>query len=263
MTKKILATLFMALCAVGGLFAQIQMSAGGGIIGVNGAIYSSYKPKDGFSDEYDYLAGKDTASKYSEKKYTNNFNDYGAFAFFDFTYAMAEISILFGRAPYFDLSSSPDFLTMLDATKLGLGLYGKFPFAATKSLSIAPMLGLQFDVVLGATTTPLGGSVASGDKDKYTGVLLYDGKKDEDGNPKPKGGTPLDLSTLAIKLGADGRYSLTDQLFLDTQLMWGIHIDSVQVDSWKKWLSDFKADWGELSTFTHSATFKVGVGYRF
>jgi len=176
--------------------------------------------------------------------------------FFDFTYAMAEISILFGRVPYFSLPS-PE---MLDATKLGLALYGKFPFAATKSLSIAPMLGLQFDVVLGATT-PLGGSVASGDKEKETGVLLYDGK-DEEG-PKLKAGTPLDLSMLAIKLGADARYSLTEQLFLDTQLMWGFHLDSTQVDSWKKWLSDFKSTAGDFSMFSHSATFKVGVGYMF
>jgi len=260
MTKKFLAAMFVALCAVGGLFAQTpQMSAGGGIIGVNGAMYSSYKPTGGFSDK-DTLAGKETSSDYTEKKYTNNFNDYGAFAFFDITYIMAEISLLFGRAPYMDPNmESP---TMLDATKLGLALYGKFPLAAGKSLSIAPMLGLQFDVVLGATTS-LGGSVTSGDTEKYTGVLLYDGK--DEGSWKLKSGTPLDLSTLAIKLGADARYGLTDQLFLDTQLMWGIHIDSVQVESWKKYLSDFKTaeSGGELSTFSHSATFKVGVGYRF
>jgi len=262
MTKKGVAALFVALCAVGGLFAQIpQMSAGGGVIGVNGAIYSSYKPTNGFS-ERDLLAGKDTFSSYSEEKHTDNFNDYGAFAFFDITYAMAEISILFGRAPYFDIISLGG-LTMLDATKLGLALYGKYPFAVGRSLAIAPMLGVQFDVALGATTS-LGGTVTSGNKDKNppTGVLLYDGKENN-GSAKLKNGTPLDLSTLAIKMGADARYSLTEQLFLDTQLMWGIHMDSTQVESWKKCMSDFKATAGELSTFSHSATFKVGVGYRF
>jgi hypothetical protein len=149
---------------------------------------------------------------------------------------------------------------MLDTTKLGLALYGKYPFAVGKSLTIAPLLGLQFDIVLGATT-PLDGAVTSGDKDKRTGVLLYEGKEGD--TPKLKNGTPLDLSALAIKLGADARYSLTDQLFLGTQLMWGVHLDSVQVESWKKAMSDFKAVAGELSTFSHSATFKVGIGYRF
>jgi hypothetical protein len=258
MTKKVLAVLFIAMCAAAGIFAQVpQMSAGGGLIGVNGAMYSTYKPAGGFSAP-DPLADKET-DIYSELKSTDNFNDYGVFAFFDITYAMAEISLLFGRAPYFDIYS-PGYLTMLDTTKLGLALYGKYPFAVGKSLTIAPLLGVQFDVVLGAAT-PLGGAVTSGDKDKGTGVLLYEGKEGD--NLKLKNGTPLDLSALAIKLGADARYSLTDQLFLGTQLMWGVYLDSVQVESWKKALSDFKAEAGELSTFSHSATFKVGIGYRF
>jgi hypothetical protein len=257
MVKKTLLVLALAACAAGMAFAQpeFKLSAGAGIIGANTWAHGKFSFKDEQLDA-DALVGRPGIRdiKYSEATETTPGYDFGGFLFFDATYAEFDVMLGIGKlSPLFDY----------DAFKLALALYVKYPFAAGDSgVTIAPILGAQFDMALSAKDA-FGNEVKKGDKDKGTGVLLYDGK--ENGQPKFKNGSVFDFSTVAIKLGVETKAPLAEKLYLSAQALWGITFDSVYMTASKKLVDDFLYDTGtpKLETFTHGVTFKVGVGCTF
>jgi hypothetical protein len=115
-----------------------------------------------------------------------------------------------------------------------------------------------------AAKDDFGNAVEKGDKDKDTGVLLYDGK-DDNSSPKLKNGTVFDYSTIAVKLGAEAKAPLSEKLFLSAQALWGITFNSAADESWRKAYADFYDSFGtpKLDIFTHGVTFKLSVGYTF
>ena len=238
-----------------GLFSIGAGITGSGTWAINTTNYKNDQvTNDALADEANF--------KYKKQSSTNGAVDFGGFLFFDATYAEFDVTLGGGKAYALSVGSSGAYPEQVDAFKLGLALFGKYPFAIGDSgLTIAPLLGVQADLVL-AATTQYGNTVAAGDKNKYTGVLLYDGK--ENGMPKIKNGTPFDLSTIALKLGAEAKYPLSEKLYLDAQWLWGITFDSAVITSYKSFTSDFASSMGidSVEIFMHGTTFKLGVGYR-
>jgi hypothetical protein len=262
MVKKTLLVLVLAACAAGMAFAlpEFKLSAGAGIIGANTwqVVTESWKNEQTASNDF---VGKPNPGdiKYTKKTGTHAGYDFGGFLFFDATYAEFDVTIGGGKVEIY----SPNGTGQYDATKLGLALYGKYPFAVGDSgVTIAPLVGAQFDMVL-AAKDDFGNAVEKGDKDKDTGVLLYDGK---DGTAaKYKNGTVFDYSTIAVKLGAEAKAPLSEKLYLSTQALWGITFNSAAVESWRKAYADFydSSSTPKLDIFTHGVTFKLSVGYTF
>ena len=246
---KRFAAVFLAFIGVGAaLSAQDRLfSVGGGLIGVNNwMVFTNTFDKERSDDT---LAGD---SKMSKSTNIGNALDFGGYAFFDATYGEFDLIISGGKAFY---GSGGGGDGALDAVKLGLALYGKYPIKIGSSgLSIAPMAGIQYDIVLGAFTAG-GNPVQPGNKTKGTGIFVYGGKDDP-----AKEGTLMDLNTLSLKLGADARYFFTEQLFLDSQILWGVVFDSTSVAGLRQSLKDADA---KTDIFTHGVTFKLGLGYRF
>ena len=263
MAKKVVFVLILAAAAAGIGFAQEGgkkrlFSAGAGLIGVNNRTSLTQKYRAEQTDN-DYLADE-RPYKYDKLKKSSNLNDIGAFLFFDATYAEVNLSISGGKAAYI---RSGEQLQALSATKLGLGLFGKYPFRIGKSaLSIAPMAGIQYDIVLSAKTE-YGNPIKKGNRTNGTGLLLYDGW-----NAPRKEGSAFDFSTLAFKLGEEARYPLGEKLYLNAQWLYGITLNSAQMSSRKKYYEDNADHYPngydrKIGLFTQGSTFKLGLGYAF
>lgn len=254
--KKTLLVVLLVALAAGTVFAlpEFKLGAGAGIIGAGNWQSLTTERVVAQPENKNSLVGGGTENR-SETKALSPLYDFGGFLFFDATYAELDVTLGGGKA--FDGQG------LYDAFKLGLALYGKYPFAIGDSgISIAPLVGVQFDMVLSAQDD-YGNKVQKGDKSKGTGVLLYDGK--DGSNPKYKEGSAFDFSTLSLKLGAEAKAPLAGNLYLSTQAMWGITFDSAYITAQKKLMDDFGAIMNvkDVKTFNHGVTFKVGVGCTF
>ena len=268
MAKKVVFLMVLAAAAAGVGFAQDEeesegktrlFSAGAGLIGVNNRLFAKTEYAQERTQD-DNLAAKEDY-KYDKLSNSYNLNDIGGYLFFDATYAEVNLSIAAGKVAYVENS-----VQTLNATKFGIGVYGKYPFKVGKrGLTIAPMAGIQYDLTL-AAKTQYGNAVANGDKDKRTGVLLYDGK-DANGRPEYKDGSVSSFNTLAIKLGAQARYPLGERLYLNAQWLYGITLNSAYLKSVEDAQKDFYEadDEGSYKTsfFTHGSTFKIAAGFAF
>ena len=250
MKKSISVLVLFALVAAGAI-AQ-QFSFGVGIIGVNNLGIATTTFKDEQVNPWgDPMVGKDEI-KYKKSTNTAQAIDFGGFLFFDATYAELSISLGGGSLHWM----YPEY----NAFKMGLGLLGKFPIEVGGSgLTIAPLLGIDYDIVLGAQDE-YGNKVAAGDKDKGTGIILYDGK--ENNIPKLKNGAVSDFSALSLKLGAEAKFPITDSMYLSSQFLWGIRFNSAYETALLNQQNDSGGDNFSSELFTHGTTFKLAVGFK-
>jgi opacity protein-like surface antigen len=120
---------------------------------------------------------------------------------------------------------------------LDIGLLGKYPFAVNEKLSVFPLLGITYRVVLSA--------------------------KDEDGNQYQNSDgddAQGDFSALWFKLGGGLDFSFTDHVFLRGEALYGLRfanmVENDLVDSIPS-AADPKTLLG------HGHEVKIAVGYRF
>jgi hypothetical protein len=163
----------------------------------------------------------------------------GGFAFFDATFA--ELSLGFfggGGTAKTEYPGQPDGESDMSFMGLDIGLLGKYPFVINDKLTVFPLLGITYRVMLSA--------------------------KDEDGNQyKNSDGddAPGDFSALWFKLGGGVDYSFTNAIYLRGELLYGLRLankfENDMVDNYDLPGVDAKTLLG------HGLEIKVAVGYRF
>jgi opacity protein-like surface antigen len=148
------------------------------------------------------------------------------------------------KTPYFGgggkmKNEEPGLTEESDMSVMGLdiGLLGKYPFAVNEKLSVFPLLGITYRVVLSV--------------------------KDEDGNKIDDSGLADsgDFSALWFKLGGGLDFSFTDQVYLRGEALYGLRL----ANKFEKDMVDMFDEPG-VDTKTllgHGLEVKVAVGYRF
>jgi hypothetical protein len=164
----------------------------------------------------------------------------GGFAFFDATYAEVSLGFFSGGGTMdYDMRGFFEGEADMSVMGLDIGLLGKYPFAISEQLTVFPLLGIAYRIMLSAEDE-------DGDQIKN---FATGGKDDVAG----------DLSALWFKLGGGLDYSFTDQIYLRGGLLYGLRLANAfeydAVDAYKA--MDPKTRLG------HGLEIKVAVGYRF
>lgn len=219
MAKKGLLVLVLAAIIVGGAYAQIisqiSFSAGGGgfIGGDFGGGYEGSSDYGKVSYEYPYFGG-------------------GGFIFCDATYAELSLGFFGGsgkaKGSFGGFSMEVDY----SIASFNIGLLGKYPFAIDDNLTVFPLLGIDYQIVLSA--------------------------KLDDTDAE----TPGDLSALWFKFGGGADYSLTSNIFLRAQALYGLRTPNKSEDDSVKSAKDEGTD-DAKTRLGHGLTIKLAVGYRF
>jgi hypothetical protein len=224
MRKRVFLGLVLAAAVVGGAFAlpEFKLSAGGG----------GYFTSD-FGGGAEASGGGQTIS--SKTPYFGG----GLFGLFDATYAEVSLGFWFGggsnKQEYAGESGELDMSYM----GLDIGLLGKYPFAINEKLSLFPLLGITYRIMLSA--------------------------EDENGNqPKNSDGddAPGNLSALWFKLGGGVDYSLTDALYLRGGLLYGLRLANKAENDMVDYYDTMGAD-DANPLLGHGLEIKIAVGYRF
>ena len=129
--KKSISVLILLALVTTGAFAQIGLSAGGGLL---------------FDGNFgDGLEGKMGSVKHSQTKDTISF---GGFVFFDATYAEIDIAFLYGTTSFKSDPKDPDDNRgKWTSMQLGFSLLGKYPIEMGP-VTIFPLLGINYNMLL-------------------------------------------------------------------------------------------------------------------
>ncbi|MDR0301831.1 MAG: hypothetical protein LBI04_05905 [Treponema sp.] len=203
--KKSISILVLLTLAAGGAFA-IDMAAGGGLMfdfsGNNGVEYAGY---------------------YEGLRVTS----FGAFGFFDFTYAEIDLYLTYGSvtavAEGGGLNETADVGSMI---QLGFSLLGKYPIDMS-SMTLFPLAGIS-----------------------YNRVLSYE----IEGISFPDAGEWLSQFGFLLGLGLD--YSFTESIFLRAEGLFNIRLSTKLQDESVKG-TPASTTWGM------GPRIKVGIGYKF
>jgi hypothetical protein len=139
MQKKIVLALLFAAFVAGGAFAQISLSAGGGALfdlsGNNDTKFTGTYPA-GVPNEYKI--------QYSGTRNTS----FGAFGFFDVTYAELDVYFAFGSLKSAVKPVPKNYEADKSSTmQLGFSLLGKYPIDMG-NFTIFPLVGIDYNRVL-------------------------------------------------------------------------------------------------------------------
>jgi hypothetical protein len=224
--KKLVLLLVLAAVVAGGVFAlpELKLSAGAG------GYFTS-----------DFGGGVEISSEGEEQTQAikTPYAGGGGFAFVDLTYA--ELSLGFfsgGGAVKYEFAGQSNESDM-SYTGLDIGLLGKYPVAINEQLSVFPLLGITYRVVL---------SAKGEDGNQY---------KNSDGEDAPG-----DFSALWVKLGGGLDFSFTDSIYLRGGLLYGLRLANAYENDWV----DAYADYPGVDAKTllgHGLEVKIAVGYRF
>jgi opacity protein-like surface antigen len=227
--KKFVFLLVLAALAAGGAFAQtpFRISVGaGGFIG--GDFGGGAKASASF--------GGMSASQELKMPYFGG----GGLVFLDVTYAELSLGILGGggKAKFTQEASglgSQSFEFDISIAALNLGLLGKYPFTLNEKLSLFPLLGIEYRIVLSA---------------KEDGI---------------KADSPADNSALWFKFGGGLDYSFTDSIYLRLEALYGFRIPSKAEKDMKDELEQTYAAFNpDVKTrLGHGLTAALAIGYRF
>jgi opacity protein-like surface antigen len=223
MRKKGLLVLVLAAFTVAGAFAlpefKLSAGAGGYITGDFGGGIEASMGGETMSYKTPYFGG-------------------GGFAFFDATFAELSLGIFGGGGT--SKYEEPGYSFEDDTSVMGLdiGLLGKYPFAINDKLTVFPLLGITYRVVLSAKDE---------DGDQY---------ENSDGDEAPG-----DFSALWFKLGGGVDYSFTDHVYLRAGILYGLRIAN---KAEKDMVDEY--DYPGVDTKTllgHGLEVKLAIGYRF
>ncbi|GHU03965.1 hypothetical protein FACS1894147_08560 [Spirochaetia bacterium] len=221
--KKLVLFLVLAALVAGGAFAlpEFKLSAGAGgyfTSDFGGGVEASFGGMTLVSMKTPYFGG-------------------GGFAFVDVT--IAELSVgFFGGGGTFITETLGNLTLKNNLSLMGLDIsfLGKFPFAINENLSVFPLLGVTYRVMLSV--------------------------KDEDGNAYQNSAgddAPGDFSAMWYKLGGGVDYSFTYSIYLRVEALYGLRLAS-------KFEKDLISSLGPIDTKTllgHGFEAKLAVGFRF
>jgi len=231
MKKRILMVLLIAVLAAGAAFAapEFKMSAGGGAFyagDFGGGVSMSYK-----NNIYNYF--------YDDTLEMPN-NVFGAYGFFDLTYAEISVGYFSGTMTWEETistnipgepSGSYDF--SISFSGINFGLFGKFPIAVSDKILFFPLVGIEYQVVNSAEASGLSISAAQ------------------------------DFSALWVKAGVGADFSLTDSIYLRLNALYGIRMESQREKDTADLIKAAFPDAAVETLLGHGLTAKLAVGFKF
>ena len=215
MTKKLLAALAVSALVTGGAFAQVQLSAGGGF------VFDGGRTSGMSMDAVDVSAHETRLG-------------FGGFAFLDATFAELSVGFMGGPMSYtatgLGVSYTEDGFSF---TALDFTLLGRFPIAVGGgNITVAPLLGIGYNLVLGAT---------------YEGNDVFEGSDD----------SASDLSNFRILLGVGADFDINDNLFFRAQALGRYSFANSMTRDEVSGVDGLNATGG------FGATIRLSVGFRF
>ncbi|MCL1993303.1 MAG: hypothetical protein FWG66_10200 [Spirochaetes bacterium] len=221
--KRALLVLAMSAFVAGGAFAQIPLSVGvGGMFtsDFGGGIEASFEGESIMTAETPYFGG-------------------GGFVFFDMFFAQLSLGF-FGAGGTVSMSIMGESGDM-DQSLLGMdiGLMGKFPVAVSPQMTVFPLLGIVYRLVLSGNNTMDGET------------MDWDGN---DGAPDAS-----DFSALWFRLGGGLDFAFNQNMFLRTTLTYGIRLANSQENDF---VDEFEAPFSASTRLGHGLDFTIGIGFR-
>jgi opacity protein-like surface antigen len=225
MKKRIFLGLVLAAAAAGAAFAapEFKLSAGAG------GYFTS-----------DFGGGAEGSMGGQSGSLNTPYFGGGGFAFFDATFAEASLGFFGGGGSAKFDGALGDAETDMSFMGLDIGLLGKYPFAINEKLTISPMLGITYRVVLSAKDED-GDEIKNSDGDDAAG----------------------DFSALWFRFGGGVDYAFTDNLYVRGGLLYGLRLankfEDDMVDSFKQQYPGIDAN----TLLGHGLEVKIAVGCRF
>ena len=221
--KKIIVLLALIALFATGAFAQISFSAGGGAL-FDWSFRNGYK----FEDSWGIFDDLDGFGLYDYQGL--QIMSFGGFGFFDAKYAEADIHLAYGnvRSKWKYDGDSGTFKAG-HALQLGISALGKFPISLKGPITIFPLLGVDYNMVLAAWDP-------DGNKDEEKTIKWY--------------------SQFGFLAGAGLDFNLTNRLFLRGEAL--LHL-RLPMKAWK----DSEIIPGVTATLGMGPRIKAGVGFRF
>ena len=235
----------LALGAVSSVSA-IDMSAGGG------AFFAS-----------DFGGGVEAKISYQgrfiERTMKTPYSGGGINAFLDVTYAEISVGYLFAGGKWesegkTNIPGDPGYKSSLDASfsAIQLGLLGKYPIALSDEMTVFPAAGIHYQSCISGAYKSPGGSEE----------IKWDGK-----NGRPKA---ADYSAVIFNFGGGLDFALAENMFIRSELLYGIRLASKAEDDMVKELKPDADDakrrgydvTGPNARLGHGLTIKAGVGLR-
>jgi hypothetical protein len=214
--KKCIAVLALAALLTGGVFAQED--------GLFSAGVGGYFASD-FGGGHEWNTGSETS------KYKTPYFGGGGFLFLDATYAELSFGFFSGAGKitqeYDGIETGDPF--HLSLTAFDIGLLGKYPIELGSSLSVFPLLGVNYRIIVS---------------------LKFDDEED----PFLK---PADFYALWFKFGGGLDYAVTDNVYLRGNLLYGIRLPNKDENDAVANDSELKARLG------HGLDVKIALGYKF
>ena len=174
----------------------------------------------------------------SLSRYNSNHLSVAPYFFVDLKYVELNLGLPLGFLNAdATMSADPNF----PATTFALngGVYLKMPFAVTQTISIFPLLGIDYDLYL----------LAKRDDDRDAVFPVSTSKQ----NAKP-----IDaLNALWFKAGIGMDSFLTENIFFRTEILYGVRLKNEM----EKYLFDQRSDVDWM--IGNGGTFKIAAGYRF
>ncbi|MCL1992089.1 MAG: hypothetical protein FWG66_03985 [Spirochaetes bacterium] len=232
--KRILLALTMSAFVAGGAFAQIPLS-----VGVGGMFTSDF----GGGIEISAWGGGSVGITETSPYFGG-----GGFVFLDMFFA--QLSLGFFGAGGTDVWSSGDLsLDLWDQSLVGMdiGLMGKFPIAVSPQMTVFPLLGIVYRLVL------------SGSRSGSFDDLSWSVDFGDEGMPDAS-----DFNALWFRLGGGLDFSFNQNMFLRTTLTYGIRLaNNFENDRVSETERDFSGTDVSVSTrLGHGLDFTVGIGFR-
>ncbi|MFP3042183.1 hypothetical protein LQZ19_10240 [Treponema primitia] len=171
----------------------------------------------------------------------------GIWAFFDATYAELDAALIWNNISQKVNSSKldptgntkdeePNYLI----TQLNISILGKYPFEIGKKLQIFPLLGADFQIALTDQDDKIAKDIKSAPGNNNKAPSLGDF-----------------WNSLWIKAGVGADYSITEDLYLRCEVLYGIKFNSkYDDDEAKYWTEDLKG-------VKNGPDVRLGLGYRF
>jgi opacity protein-like surface antigen len=218
MVKKGLVVLVLAVLVAGGAFAQagFKLSAGAG------GYFTS-----------DFGGGYETSTRFSTSTSEFPYAGGGGFLFLDATFAELSFGFWGGSGKSETTGGIFNGKVNISYTGLDIGLLGKYPFTISNQLSLFPLFGITFRVILSG---------------KSGNVKLDD---------------PEDFSALWFRLGGGLDYSFTNSIYLRAGILYGLRLPNKAENDAVERAENSIISTDANTLLGHGLEIKVAVGFRF
>jgi hypothetical protein len=236
--KKHVSFLALLAFAAAGAFAQISLSAGGGFL-FDLNLGNGSEITDNIIDLPSAIGGSVQLVKLTEKR-GMNVTSIGLYGFFDATYVEVSAYFALGFPNNYVKQNNDDFSANYTSSikgdlmlALGFSVLGKYPLLELGRLSLFPLLGISYNMILSHTDKD-GGDYYENDANHSAG----------------------DLSQFGILAGAGADFDITRYVYIRGEALFHLRFPSNITNDNVGSMNDAKA------TFGIGPLFKLGIGFR-